>query len=91
MSANAKRISRTEQHYRQNMRAALIEVLKIINPADAIQYGAMKYEDLVVYTFDWMQTEVEEITGKSSVQPALNELPQTGKMKDLIGGLSLED
>lgn len=63
------RNERTELCYRQAMRTALLEMLKIINPEDQITYGSYTYEDLIIYARDWLQTEVDEVLGKAA-EPA---------------------
>jgi hypothetical protein len=54
------------------MMKALLDLLKVINPADQISYGAMRYEDLVLYSRDWLQTEAEEITAKTAEPASLS-------------------
>ncbi len=65
------RQERTENRFRFDMSEALLEVLYIINPEDQITYRAMKYEDLVIYARDWLQTEVQEVTQQTSEPESL--------------------
>lgn len=65
--ASPQRIAQTERAYREAMREQLMNLLRIMNPADVINYGALKYTDLVLYARDWLETEIEEITGESEV------------------------
>lgn len=54
------RADKTERTHRALVREHLLSLLKVLNPADQITYGAMSYEDLVTYARDWLQTEVDE-------------------------------
>lgn len=56
------RTAQTERAYRNSMREKLIDLLKVMNPQDALQFQGLKYEELVVYARDWLQTEVIEVT-----------------------------
>jgi len=58
------RAQQTERAYRNFVRLQLIDLLKVINPQDTIQFQAMKYSELVAYARDWLQTEVDLVTEK---------------------------
>lgn len=59
---NQKRAAQTERAYRNQVREKLVDLLKVMNPQDTLQFGGMKYEELVVYARDWLNTEVVEVT-----------------------------
>jgi hypothetical protein len=52
--------ARALSHYRSAMRQRLLALLEVVNPADAIEYGKLRYPELVVYVLDWLQTEAED-------------------------------
>lgn len=62
-AARSPRNQQTERAYRKLMHKQLMVLLEIMNPQDRIHYGAMSYEDLVVYTRDWLKTEADAIAG----------------------------
>lgn len=55
------RQQRAETHYRAGVTKALLDLLQVVNPQDRITWAAMKFEDLVVYSRDWLDTEIEEL------------------------------
>lgn len=58
------RHQQTERAFQMAVRNQLLGLLMVMNPQDQIHYGAMTYPNLVVYARDWLQTEVEEVSGK---------------------------
>jgi hypothetical protein len=69
------RHEQTERAYRNAVYKALAELLKVVNPRDEVHWRGMKYEDLVTYARDWLQTEVEVVSG---VEPEPAEEPGLG-------------
>lgn len=72
------RQEQTERAYRNIVRMQLLNILTTMNPQDSIHFGSMSYEELVVYTRDWLDTEVKVVTG------------QPGEEQE-SGGLALDD
>lgn len=58
---NTLRQDRTESAYRGLVRERLLELLKVLDPKDFIHYSKLNYPELVVYAFDWLTTERDEV------------------------------
>lgn len=56
------RHQQTERYFRMQVKTKLLELLTILNPQDQIHFGEMSYEELVVYSRDWLQTECNVVS-----------------------------
>lgn len=61
------RAQRTEAVYRNELKTRLLALLEVVNPQDQMTWGTMKFEDLVVYCRDWLDTEIEELGLKNHI------------------------
>lgn len=55
--------------YQTAVRKALIDLLLLINPQDQLSYGGLKYEELVAYAKDWLETEAQQSAGQDVAEP----------------------
>ena len=71
MSAS-NRAAQTECTHRIVVKAKLLELLRLINPGDQIEFERMSYEQLVTYARDWLDTEIEAAEVKTSQPSSLS-------------------
>lgn len=81
-----KRSEQTERAYRVQVREALLTLLRIMDPQNQIQFGAYKYEDLVEYAADFIDSEAEAVGRPRAGGKQVN-LHVDGS----AGGLALDD
>lgn len=74
------RAERREIVFRNECRKGMLQLLGVLNPEDAITYGALKYPALVEYTLDILKTELESVESQPEPKP---KVPARGLALDL--------
>jgi len=64
----------TERAYRNAMTQQLHALLAIMNPQDLTLWGAMRYDELVKYSLDWLKTELKAVHAQPGDEEPLGPL-----------------